>query len=73
MHAKFALHAVDGFSAKGPYIWSAASTRRARSFGARRILIVVSFAPVADFGFEECVPMCLIAMTTICGKFPRLM
>lgn len=51
VHAKFALHAVDGFSAKGPYYLVCRERETGKIVWRETYTIAVSFAPVADFGF----------------------
>ena len=51
VHAKFALHAADGFSAKGPYYLVCRERETGKIVWRETYTIAVSFAPVADFGF----------------------
>lgn len=51
MHAKFALRAADGFSAKGPYYLVCRVRETGKIVWRETYTIAVSFAPVADFGF----------------------
>ena len=51
VHVKFALHAADGFSAKGPYYLVCRDAQSGKIVWRETYTIAVSFAPVADFGF----------------------
>lgn len=51
VHAKFALRAADGFSAKGPYYLVCRERETGKIVWRETYTIAVSFAPVADFGF----------------------
>lgn len=51
VHAKFALHAANGFSAKDPYYLVCRERETGKIVWRETYTIAVSFAPVADFGF----------------------
>ena len=51
VHAKFALRAADGFSAKGPYYLVCRERETGKIVWRETYTIAVSFTPVADFGF----------------------